>query len=1020
METLVDMMKLRFLTLALVAALPMGVTASTARYDTEVAPIFAAHCVSCHGPTKQKAGLRLDSPAGLRNGSDGGAVYLSGQPEESLLFQVVSGLHEKLTMPPKGDPLSEAEQGVLREWLAAGAELPETPEGAAGVESDHWAFQPVQRPELPALPEGAWGHNPIDAFTLARMREAGLHPNPEAEKTVLLRRLYLDLLGLPPEPAEVDAFLADESPDAYEKVVNRLLASPHYGERWGRHWLDLARYADSDGYEKDRPRPYAYRYRDWVINAINEDMPYDEFVVQQLAGDLLPGATLAQKTATGFHRNTLTNREGGIDPEEDRVKQAVDRANTTGAVFMGLTVACAQCHTHKYDPITQREYFGLYAFFDAALETDIPSPLPGEEAAYAAAVEKHNANVAAKETERAAYIAGLGEKLAAWEDGLTLPEEGWTVPAARSYSARGGSTFQALEDNSLLLTGEAPVADSYTVVLKTDNPATRALRLEVLTHPDLPQKGPGRSPNANFVLSEFRVFAAPADAPHDVTPVPIASATATYAQKDYPIENALDGDKGSGWAVGDGSKTSKNSTAEFLLAEPVGYASGTLFTIELAHHYGGFHTIGRFRLGLTGADPASIPFSDDVFAALKKAPDERSDADRAALLAAYGKDDETYRQLTAALAKAKDSAPAPIASVTMALANNPQPPVTRIHNRGDFLQPGAEVQPHTPAVLPPLKVRGDRPDRLDLAQWIVARENPLTARVAVNRVWEHLFGDGLARTSEDFGTRTEVPTHPQLLDWLAVSFMEDHHWRTKSLIKTILMSATYRQSSYLRDDIQQKDPTNRLLARQNRFRVEAEITRDLFLAASGLLTDSVGGPSVRPPVPEGVMNLGYANSIKWEESEGDDRYRRGLYIFFQRTVAYPMLMTFDCPDSNVSTLARNRSNTPLQSLTLLNDPVFVEAAQALAQRLLTTGPDTLEARVATAFKWCMGREPKAKELEMLVGLVQSQEATFAPLPEEAKTLVGPYLPESVSPATAAAHTVLARSIMNLDEFLTRE
>lgn len=1010
----------RMIPAALVVTLPLTPATHAAEYEREVAPIFAAHCVSCHGPTSQKAGLRLDSPAGLRNGSDRGAVFLAGKADESLLYQVISGRHEELTMPPKGEPLSEGEQQVIAAWIRAGASLPERAEGPARVESDHWAFQTVERPEVPHLPAGAWGNNPIDAFTLTRMKAAGLTPSPEAEKTVLLRRLYLDLLGLPPKPAEVDAFLADESPDAYEKVVDHLLASPHYGERWGRHWLDLARYADSDGYEKDRPRPYAYRYRDWVINAINEDMPYDEFVVQQMAGDLLPGATLAQKTATGFHRNTLTNREGGIDPEEDRVKQAVDRANTTGAVFMGLTMACAQCHTHKYDPITQREYFGLYSFFDAALERDIPSPLPGEEEAYEAAVENHKADVAAKEAELAAYSAGLGDQLAAWEADLALPEEGWSVPAARSYSSSGGAAFQNLEDDSLLLTGDPPVADTYTVVLKTDHPATQAIRLEVLTHPDLPQKGPGRSPNANFVLSEIRVFAAPANAPHDVTPVSIKSATATFAQKNYPIEDAFDGDKGSGWAVGDGSKTSKNSTAEFVLAEPVGYESGTLWTIELAHHYGGFHTIGRFRLGLTGADPATITFADDVFAALKKPPEERSDGDRIALISAYGQGDETYKALTAALAKAKDGAPKPIDSVTMALASNPEPPVTRIHNRGDFLQPGAEVQPHTPAVLPPLNVRGDRPDRLDLAHWIVARENPLTARVAVNRVWEHLFGDGLARTSEDFGTRTEAPTHPQLLDWLAVSFMEDHHWRTKSLIKAILMSATYRQSSYLRDDVHQKDPTNRLLARQNRFRVEAEITRDLFLAASGLLTDTVGGPSVRPPVPEGVMNLGYANSIKWEESEGEDRYRRGLYIFFQRTVAYPMLMTFDCPDSNVSTLARNRSNTPLQSLTLLNDPVFVEAAQALGKRLLTTGPETLEARVAAAFKLCMGREPKPKEQEMLVALVQSQEAAFAPIPEDAKTLVGPYLPESVSPATAAAHTVLARSIMNLDEFLTRE
>ena len=989
-------------------------------YEKDVAPVLAKQCVQCHGPEKQKEGLRLDSGTALMRGSDNGAVVLGGNADESLLYQLIAGTHGDKVMPPEGERLSAASVAVIRQWIAEGAVLPEFEDSGGQVRSDHWAFQPIRRPEVPVLPPKSWGNSPVDAFVLARMEAAGVTPNPMADKNTLLRRLYLDLLGLPPKPEEIDAFLTDDSPDSYENMVDRLLASPHFGERWGRHWLDLARYADSDGYEKDKARPYAYRYRDWVINAINEDMPYDQFVIQQLAGDLLPGATLAQKTATGFHRNTLTNREGGIDPEEDRVKQAVDRTNTTGAVFMGLTMACAHCHTHKYDPITQREYFGMYAFFDAAQEEDIKAPLPGEEEAYAAAVEKHKEQVAAKVAELVAYKPTLERGLPAWEAGLTIPEEGWAVAEPRSSISSGGAGFKKLDDNSLLLVGDSPVTDTYTVVLRTDKPSIKGIRLETLKHKELSNSGPGRAHNGNFVLAEFSVFAAPADAPHEKVPVPIASATTSFAQQGYPIELAFDGDPATGWAIFDGKNTSKNCTATFSLANPTGYAEGTIFTITLEHRYGNKHNIGRFRLSLTGNDPANIHYSDEVIAALLTKKSERSPKQHNALIHAYGQGDANYKKLSEELTKLKNRAPTRRHSLVMAMKQNPRPPITHIHSRGDFLQPGAEVQPHTPAVLAPLKVRGEQPDRLDLARWIVSPENPLTARVAVNRIWEHLFGDGLARTSEDFGTRAEAPTHPALLDWLAASYMEDHDWSTKSLIKMIVLSDTYRQSSYIREDIYARDPTNRFLARQNRFRVEAEITRDLFLAASGLLEDAIGGPSVRPPIPDGVMNLGYANSIKWEESEGADRYRRGLYIFFQRTVAYPMLMTFDCPDSNVATLSRNRSNTPLQSLTLLNDPVFVEAAQALAGRLLTEGPEAERDRAKYAFRLCMGRNPEAVELDALVALLQEQEAIFTDLSEEAKTLVGSYLPAGVSAESAAAYTVLARAIMNLDEFLTRE
>lgn len=1000
----------------LAVALSAAGTDTGVDFSRDIAPVLAARCVSCHGTEQQKGGLRLDTGALLLKGGDSGPAVVPGDAPGSLLYQVISGAHDELEMPPKGDKLTEAELAAVAAWIGAGATVPKG-EAAAAVKSTHWAFQSVTRPAVPDL--FGWGRGPIDAFIAAGHRQAGVEASPEAAPETLVRRLHLDLVGLPPSPEIVDTFKADPSEAAYSQLVETLLASPHFGERWGRHWLDLARYADSDGYEKDSPRPYAWRYRDWVINAINEDLPYDQFVIQQLAGDLLPGATLAQRTATGFHRNTLTNREGGIDPEEDRVKQAVDRANTTGAVYMGLTMGCAQCHTHKYDPITQREYFGLYAFFDASQEQDIPAPLPGEKEAHAAAVEKHKAEVAAKSAELEALKPALLAQLPAWEAALTVPEEGWSVQEPLSYLSAGGSTFEKLEDGSLLVVGENPLTDGYHVVLRARG-VMKGIRLEALTHDSLTFKGPGRSHNGNFVLTEFGVTAAPAKEPHKTTPVKIASATASFAQNDYPIEAALDGNPVTGWAVLDGKNTNQKHTAAFTFESPVGGEEDTIFTIRLDQSYGGKNNLGHFRLSLTPTDPADILYADEVVAALKTPPAERTPAQVDALLALYGQGDETWKKVTDELKALRDNPPAPIPSIVMALARNPKPPQTRVHNRGDFLQPGEPVEPHTPAVFPPLNARGERPDRLDLARWIASPENPLTARVAVNRVWEHLFGDGLARTSEDFGTRTEAPTHPELLDWLAASFVGDHHWSTKALIREIVHTAAYRQSSYIREDLFERDPTNQLIARQNRFRVEGEVTRDLFLAASGLLVDSVGGPSIRPPLPAGVADLGYAGSVKWPETEGPEKYRRGMYIFFQRTVAYPMLVAFDCPDSNESKLSRNRSNTPLQSLTLLNDPVFVEAAQALGKRLLSLDATTEPDRVREAFRLCMGREPKPRELALLVKLVVEQKALFAARPEEAKTLLGPYLPEGVTPENAAAHMILARSIMNLDEFLTRE
>lgn len=762
-------------------------------FDRDVRPILTENCLACHGPTKRQAGLRLDEKARAYAGGDSGPAFEPGKSAESLLIEYVAGLDDATVMPPEGDRLTPGEVGLLRAWIDQGASWPNgvtlAPASPAKPGGDHWAFRAPSRPDLPPVRGQDWVRNPIDAFILARLEANEVEPSPKADRTTLIRRLSLDLLGLPPSPAEVRAFLDDLRPDAYERLVDRLLASPHYGERWGRHWLDLARYADSDGYEADRGRPHAWRYRDWVIDALNRDLPFDRFTTEQLAGDLLPGAGLDQKTATGFHRNTLTNKEGGVDKEEFRVAAVVDRVNTTGTVWLGLTVGCAQCHTHKYDPIVHREYYQLFAFFNSAEEVDLLAPLPGE-------MEVH---------ER----------------------------ALKTYRAEREPLVQAV----------------------------------VATH---------RAP--------------------DVFSVPLA-----------------------------------RTLAERALKKPV--------------------------------------FSG---------------------------------------------------SKVQALVEGPRPRATHIHVRGDFLRKGEEVRPGTLEALHPMEASGESPNRLDLSRWLTDPVNPLTPRVTVNRIWRNLFGRGLVATIDDFGTRGELPSHPELLDWLATEFVA-RGWSQKATIRTIVTSSTYRQSSRSRPDLADRDASNVWLARQNRLRLEAEVLRDVTLAAGGLLNPTIGGPSVRPPQPSGVSEISYAGSVKWVESKGADRYRRGLYTWFQRTSPYPMLMTFDAPDSNVCAVRRERSNTPLQSLTLLNDPVFFECAQALGRRIVEeSGSDDVEGRIRFAFDLCLAREPSDEEVSVLGRLWHDLERQCRAQPEAAAKLVGPYRAAGVDVSEAAACVALGRTMMNLDEFVTRE
>ena len=826
-------------------------------FARDIAPLLRERCQMCHGTEKQMSGLRLDNREAALAGGYSGSVIKLGNSAESRLIHLVSGLEEELVMPMIGERLTSEQVGLLRAWIDQGAKWSEPAAAVPQVDirekskTDHWAFLPPRRPPVPPVQDRAWLRNPLDAFVLAKLEDRGIQPSPEADRRKLIRRVSLDLIGLPPTPAEVDQFLADGRPGAYERLVDRLLASPHYGEKWARHWLDLARYADSDGYEKDLPRPHAWRWRDWVIQALNSNMPFDQFTIEQLAGDLLPHAAIDRKIATGFNRNTLTNREGGIDKEEFRVEQVFDRTNTLGTVWLGLTVGCAQCHDHKYDPITQKDFYQLYAFFNSALEVNLEAPRPGEMGPYL--------------LRKAEYDRKRRELLADYN----VPE------------------LQAEWEKKVL----KAAAD------------------------------PGKDPDGDFLWGYLDILV---DSGQDI--LRLKPSERTYKQN-----------------------------------------------YQLTRYF-----LDTFKIVVSKERYAELKFKE--------------------VLEILDELDEAYPPLAEA----------------QTLAENPDLPPTHLLIRGDFRQPGVEVHADVPAVLPRLP-SGSVPTRLTLARWLVSKENPLTARVTVNRMWQEFFGQGLVRTSGDFGTQGEQPTHPELLDWLATELV-DFGWNVKRMHKLIVTSATYRQSSKVRPELQSRDPNNQLLARQARLRLSGELIRDVTLAASGLLNPAIGGKSVRLPLPAGVDD-GY--STKGKESRGADLYRRGLYIFFQRRMAYPQLMTFDAPDSLLACSRRERSTTPLQALNLLNDPVFFEAAQGMAAHILSEKHGNVADRIDYAFKLSLSRGPSAREKERLLRYYDQQKEILARELESVAALFPIEGLEGVDPDEAAVWVGISSVLLNLEEFITR-
>jgi mono/diheme cytochrome c family protein len=979
-------------------------------FAREIQPLLASRCYDCHGPASAKGGLRLNEATHARKGGESGEpAIIPGRAADSLLLKRVLTEDEEEVMPQKGPRLTAAEVALLRRWIDEGAVWPEN--------LRHWAYEKPQKAPLPAVRDTAWAQNPIDRFVLAKIEAEGLRPSPVADRARWLRRVSLDLIGLPPSPAEVAAFEADSTPGAHERVVDRLLASPHYGERWARPWLDLARYADSHGFQRDDLRDL-WPYRDWVIRALNADLPFDRFTVWQIAGDLLPEARerrdLDPLIATGFHRAAPTNVEAGTDQEEGRVNQVFDRVNTTAAVWLGSTLECAQCHDHKYDPFSMRDYYRLFAFFNhTAIETDFSTPKamaalkftgpylnlpdPAQEARRPALEERGrelDTRITARTKET---LSGLADWEAAAVAGLdSAPREHPLDLAA--FESLGESHHRVLPDKSVLLTEDAPERDTYVITVRTKLTGITGFKLEALTDPSLPGTGPGRgeASRPNFVLNTFRVTAA--EGKSSPAPVKFARATASFSQARFPVANLLKegSDPQGGWAINPQFK--RAHWAVFTAERPLGHAEGTTFTFRLEQNFGGGRTIGRLRLSASTGDTTRETVPADVAAALRVSPAKRTAAQTKRLRDHFLATDRALSDLKVQRDQVTQELAATTGPRTLVMQELTQPRPTAILRRGNFLDRGETVDPGTPASLHRAATDAPR-DRLGLARWLVDRENPLVARVTVNRWWAEFFGRGIVGTPEDFGVKGDLPTHPELLDWLAVEFMEGG-WSAKHIHRLIALSATYRQSSRVTPELLARDDQNRLLARGPRFRLDAEAIRDNALAAAGLLSPKLGGPPVKPYQPPGLWESKVGgDKVSYDVSQGEDGVRRGIYTIWKRTSPYPSFMNFDATARTACTVRRSRTNTPLQALTLLNDPVYVEAAKALARRVAADLPAAgADERLRHAFRLCLGRAPSPVEFEALQGLLNAQQTARG---EE------------------AAWQAVATALLNLDEMITK-
>ena len=1020
--------------LLLAYSAPSVIADSEIDFSRDVLPILSDACFKCHGPDddSREADLRFDDEQSAKLDRGGYAAVKPGDADKSeLILRILSDDEYEMMPPPdSGKELSAQQKELLRGWVEQGAPW-----------STHWAFITPKRPPVPALPEDApdnWSKNPIDAFVFEKIGKAKLSPSPVASPETLLRRVYLDLIGLPPTLQERKAFLSDTQPDAYKRIVDRLLDSPHYGERWGRHWLDAARYSDSDGYEKDLRRTNWF-YRDWVINALNADKPYDEFIIEQIAGDLLPQADQDDVVATGFLRNSMVNEEGGADPEQFRVEGLFDRMDAVGKAILGLTTQCAQCHSHKYDPLTHEEYFGLFAYLNNCNESTIAVYTPDEQAQ----IQSIRRQILEREDDLRGLMPTWREELVEWAKDNQYQSAQWTVLRVERENYTG-QKFALLDDGSLLSQSYAPPRETNSFFSESVPERITAVRLELLTHPDLPRGGPGRSVFGTNALTEFEIAYVDAEGiQHDVE---IASATANLSipkrklgepfidEREGPEERvvgpiayAIDGDDKTAWTTNTTPAVrNQSSNAVFVLSRPIEESRRLILRLKQAHG-GKFgnqrhsNIAGRFRFSTTSsAQAVADPLPSSIRKIVSRESPEWDELDWDSAFSYWRHTRPEWNAVNTEIDQLLSRYPEGTSQYVISETSETSRRTTYRMDRGNFLSPSEVVEPHTPRFLHPLP--DDAPaNRLTFARWLVDRQSPTTARAMVNRVWQAYFGTGIVETTEDLGSQSSHPSHPELLDWLAVEFMESG-WSLKHLHRLILTSATYRQSSAASRVKREADPYNRLLARGPRVRVDAEVVRDIALSASGLLDSQIGGPSIYPPAPRFLFLPPASYGEKpWESSDGNEQHRRSLYVQAYRSVPFPPLQVFDAPNGNASCVRRTRSNTPIQALTLLNEPQFVECSQALAQRLLDTDSDSHHDKVITAYLLLLSREPTHAEIETVLEFFKESRKQLESGKLDAVAIAG--LPEDAERDHAldlAAWTLVSRCLLNLDETITNQ
>ena len=1023
-------------------------------FSRDILPILSDNCFSCHGPDakSREADLRLDQQeSALRTEKP---IVVPGKSGESELIKRILSADVDAVMPPpkSGRKLAAAQIELLKAWIDGGAKW-----------GKHWAFDSIRRPALPDVRGLKPGTNPIDTFVRERLEREGLAPSPEAPKHTLIRRVTLDLTGLPPSLEELDAFVADQSPDAYEKVVDRLLKSPRFGERMVWEWLDAARYADTNGYQGD-PTRTMYFWRDWVIEALNNNLPFDQFTIEQLAGDQLPNPTQQQLIATGFHRNHMINGEGGRIAEESRVDYVQDRVETTGTVWMGLTFNCCRCHDHKFDPLAQKEYYQLSAFFNSIDESGandaggLANPIitfAGPEQQKKIDDLRGAENAANK--SRDDLDRKLRDSQGEWEKSLvatgSAAEPKWSVLTFDGLKSESGATLKKFDDHSVLASGDNPAKDSFELVVKTKLTGLTGIQLEALPDDSLVNKGPGRADNGNFVLSELKLFL-------NDKPVELSAIRADYEQPTFPPANAIDGRNDTGWAIA--NEFGKPHVAVFEPRTPIATLDGET-TVRVRLEFQTIHVahvLGRFRMSLTNSPVASVrPMPAAVREALNIAAEKRNDAQKKAVTEHFLNNESMLlaaRRMADDAKKARDGFERSLPR-TMVMRERPQPRETFILVRGAYDKYADKVSYGLPAVLP--QPAEPATNRLTLARWLMAPEHPLTARVTVNRYWQTFFGTGLVKTTEDFGVQGEKPSHPELLDWLAAEFMESREliaasrehdkelaaqlanprWNVKRLIRLIVTSATYRQKSGRAEAGSRKselttavpsselrmstleDPENRLLARGPRYRLPSWMIRDQALAVSGLLVEKQGGPPVKGYQPPGIWEEATFGRIGYQQEGGEALYRRSLYQFWRRIVG-PTIF-FDVATRQTCQVKVARTNTPLHALVTLNDVTFVEAARTLAQRVLL-GPATDDAaRLTDAFRRCTSRSPKPNELAVLSKRLQTLREAFAKDESAAKKLIAvgeSKASDKLNPVDLAAFTSVASLLLNLDETISKE